>query len=353
MPPKIGDLLVRNGLINEEQLDQALQAQLLFGGRLGTNLVELGFITTATLAEFLATQLGMKCLLPAQLTEVPKSVLETLDPETAARYMVFPISEDRRTVQLAMVDPTDLRAVDEVAFRTGRNVAPVVAPELLVVYALERFYQVKRANRFLRFAPALSALESTLASEAPVEAGPARVRPGAHDGTYGLREAVADLVKADRDTTVLEVLQRHLREDLERVVVFLLDDRTARAFCQAGCTIPSEVIRDGARNPLRTIEVAIDQSPLFRGALRSKAPSREKMTAHREDQTVARLLELDAGDPLLVFPIRIGERLEAVALGAGPRRPDAFAELQRWALFASKVADAIRLARLRKRILAV
>jgi hypothetical protein len=92
----------------------------------------------------------MKCLLPAQLTEVPKSVLETLDPETAARYMVFPISEDRRTVQLAMVDPTDLRAVDEVAFRTGRNVAPVVAPELLVVYALERFYQVKRANRFCR-----------------------------------------------------------------------------------------------------------------------------------------------------------------------------------------------------------
>jgi hypothetical protein len=173
VPPKIGDLLVRNGLINEEQLDQALQ------GRLGTNLVELGFITTATLAEFLATQLGMKCLLPAQLTEILKSVLEALDPETAARYMVFPIGEDRRTVQLAMVDPTDLRAVDEVAFRTGRNVAPVVAPELLVVYALERFYQVKRANRFLRFAPALSALESTLASEPPTEARPASVRPAA------------------------------------------------------------------------------------------------------------------------------------------------------------------------------
>jgi hypothetical protein len=352
MPPKIGDLLVQNGLIREEQLDQALQAQLVFGGRLGTNLVELGFITTATLAQFLATQLGMACLLPSQLTDVPQAVLDAVDPETASRYMVFPIAADRRTLHLAMADPTDLRAVDEVAFRTGFNVAPVVAPELLVVYALERFYHVKRANRFLRFTPTLNALAATLAEETPEEAAP-RPRPGASDGAYGLHEAAADLVAAERNTTVLEVVQRYLREDFERVAIFVIDDQTARAFSQAGCTIPAEVIRDGVRNPLRTIEVPVDRSPLFRTALRSKAPSRDKLTAHREDRIVARLLELEADGPVLIFPVRLGERVEAVALGAAPRRPQALGEIQRYGLFASKVADAVRLVRLRKRILAV
>ncbi len=65
MKLKIGDHLVQNGLITEQQLDEALEAQTVFGGRLGTNLVELGFVTTAALAESLARQLGLTALVPS------------------------------------------------------------------------------------------------------------------------------------------------------------------------------------------------------------------------------------------------------------------------------------------------
>lgn len=140
----------------------------------------------------------MACLLPSQRMDVPQAVLDTIDPETASRYMVFPIAADRRTLQLAMADPTDLRAMDEVAFRAG-YVAPVVAPELLVVCALERFYHVKYANRFLRFTPTLHALAGTLAEETRAEAAP---RPGARAGAHGRHAAAADLVAAERNTSV-------------------------------------------------------------------------------------------------------------------------------------------------------
>lgn len=355
MPAKIGDLLVRNGLVSEDQLERALQAQLIFGGRLGTNLVELGFISTATLAEFLAAQLGMPCLRPGQLSEAAPAALEAVDPETASRYLVFPIAKEKRTLRLAMADPTDLRAVDEVAFRTGLAIDPVVAPELLIFYALERFYHVKRGNRaMLRM---LNDLEGGLSVEAPWNAPREKPPAPAPDATgeYGLREAAADLVRAERNTVVLEVVQRYLRRDLQHVAVFVLDDDVARAWTQSGCVVPKEVPRDGVREPLRAIEVPIQRSVLFRSAVRASAPTRIPMPDRREDRVVGRLLEAEPADPLLLLPVRVGERNEAVALGAGEARPGALdgRAVQHYGLFASKVTDAIRMVRLRKRILAV
>jgi len=349
---RIGDLLVSNGLISAKQLDEALQAQLVFGGRLGTNLVELGYISTATLAQFLATQLGMPCLMPSELTDVPAAVLEKVSPEIAAKYLVFPVGVERRTIRLAMADPTDLRAVDEVAFRTGHNVAPVVAPELLVMYALERFYQVKRKNRFLRFAASLTGAGPTIGDEDGAGAG-ASVRDTPFEGPYGLREAVAELVRAEHDTDLLKGLMRYLREEFERVAVFVLERESARGYCQAGCTIPPEVPCDGVRNPLRSIEIALPRSVLFRAAARAHEPCVERMSDHVEDRVVARLLELEPGDELLLFPVRPGERVQAVALAAAPLRPEALREIHRHGLFASKVVDAIRMLQLRRRILAV
>jgi hypothetical protein len=355
---KIGELLVQNGLITEEQLDEALKAQLVFGGRLGTNLVELGCISTATLAEFLAKQLAMPALAPSQLEKIPLDAIRALSADIASRYMTFPLSLEGRELKLAMADPTDLSAVDEIAFSTGYLVKTIVAPELLVMYALEKFYDVTRANRFVRIAESLKELSQATSSgprEEMARSAPA-LRLGRSDDKkqrFGLREAAAELAGAKKHHTILSVLRRFMAEDFERVVVFTLDGVTARAWGQVGCQIPTEAVRGGGQDPLRSIEVPIEDSLLFCHACVKEVAFLDSVQDARGDRIIAGLLETRPNDSVLVFPVRWGTDTICVAVGAAPRGAGIFEKAPRYDLLSSKLTDTVEIVRLRKRILAV
>src|SRR5690242_14933315 len=126
MAIRIGELLVKHQIVTEGQLSEALRAQELFGGRVGTNLVELGYLSEQALAQFLSTQLGIPHIAASELDAVPEEALKLVPRALAEKYKVVPVSAQKRRIRLAMADPTDLKAVDEVAFSSGCSVQPVI-----------------------------------------------------------------------------------------------------------------------------------------------------------------------------------------------------------------------------------
>jgi hypothetical protein len=150
---KLGTLLLRNAAISLTQLEAALRAQVLYGGRLGTNLVELGFLDVDGLAVHLAELLGLPAATGALLDAAPRDVLDTIGSEVADHHGVVPLGflpPFRDALAVAMVDPRDEAALDDLHRHTGHPIAPYVVPELRLLYYLEKHYGVPRKARFVR-----------------------------------------------------------------------------------------------------------------------------------------------------------------------------------------------------------
>jgi hypothetical protein len=142
---KLGDLLRSEGLISEADLKEALSFQERFGGKIGTNLVQLGLITEEALAKFLGLQLNTPCCLSErEINAIPAELIAQVPLDLAKRFNILPMGIDRQRLRLIMEDPTDVEVLDEVGFRTGHATLPVVAPEFLIAYGLEKHYGIKR-----------------------------------------------------------------------------------------------------------------------------------------------------------------------------------------------------------------
>jgi MshEN domain len=139
---RLGAWLLSKGKITEDQLQRALQHQEFFGGRIGTSLIKLGYVDEDTLGEYLADVSGAPYASPARLDSLTAEVLALVPARLAAQYRVIPIGAEGRRLRLAMRDPKDLIALDEIAFLTGMSIEPSVATEFRIQQALERYYQV-------------------------------------------------------------------------------------------------------------------------------------------------------------------------------------------------------------------
>lgn len=149
---RIGERLVRAGLVTREQLQEALSAQVVHGGRLGTILIERSWITLDRMAQALAEHHGVPAALEADFADADTELQQQLDPELAAEYRAIPLraESDTRRVVVAVIDPDDTGASAELAEAFGCEVILAVAPELRVFYQLERVYGIRRPNRMLR-----------------------------------------------------------------------------------------------------------------------------------------------------------------------------------------------------------
>ena len=135
--------------MTQAQLEEALQAQVIFGGKLGTVLIEMGLITEDILAEILGQLISIPCAKPGQLQNIPDNVIKIISPELAEKHKVMPVSVIGKKLTLAMADPRNLQSVDEISFRTGYIVMPILALEVRLVFALENYYGVKRTMRYI------------------------------------------------------------------------------------------------------------------------------------------------------------------------------------------------------------
>jgi hypothetical protein len=152
MTVKLGDLLLKAGVITQNQLEEALKYQVIFGGKLGTNLIEMGVVDEDDIARALSSKHGVPAVDPNELSRIPPEVIHLIPAEDAARFRVVPLRLDGRRLTVAMAEPVDFRAIDEIAFRTGLVVRPQVAAEVRIVFALEQHYGIERERRYIHAA---------------------------------------------------------------------------------------------------------------------------------------------------------------------------------------------------------
>jgi MshEN domain len=153
MRKKLGDLLLKEGVITNAQLEEALKCQVIFGGKLGTNLIEMGAASDQDVSGALSRIFGVPAAAPEELLQVSPEALEALPRELAEKYGVVPVRLNRRRLSLAMSNPADLKVIDEIAFRTGCIIQPLVAAELCIVLGLEKAYGIPRSRRYINIAP--------------------------------------------------------------------------------------------------------------------------------------------------------------------------------------------------------
>ncbi len=147
---KLGHLLVNEKIITVQQLDEALKLQIIIGAKLGSCLIELGYIHDEVLASTLGSKLGVPSVGKQQLLTIPPDVIKHIPRVLAEKYRIVPFNAVNRRIHVAMADPTDHKATDELAFATGLMIMPHIAPDMLISFALERYYGVKRDTRYAR-----------------------------------------------------------------------------------------------------------------------------------------------------------------------------------------------------------
>jgi type IV pilus assembly protein PilB len=139
MSQRLGDLLVKEKVITQEQLEAALKSQKETNARLGSVLVKLGYMSDDDVTNFLSRQYGVPAI-NLSYFEVDASVVKLIPQETAKRYQILPLSRVGASLTIAMVDPTNVFAMDDIKFMTGFNIEPVVASESAIMDGIEKAY---------------------------------------------------------------------------------------------------------------------------------------------------------------------------------------------------------------------
>jgi type IV pilus assembly protein PilB len=139
MSSRLGEILIKENLITSDQLRQALEHQKATGSRLGTCLMKLGFISDDEITGVLSRQYGVPSI-NLKYYEVDANVIKLIPQDTAIRYQIVPLSRVGSTLTIAMTDPTNVFAMDDIKFMTGFNVEPVVASETAIAEAISKFY---------------------------------------------------------------------------------------------------------------------------------------------------------------------------------------------------------------------
>jgi type IV pilus assembly protein PilB len=213
MAAKLGQMLITHNILSEEQLRQALAQQKKEGGRIGTNLIKLGYISEDKLVSFLSKQFGVPAFTLSDY-KIDPSVVKLIPSEMAKKYLIIPIARVGATLTIAMADPSNMFAIDDVKFMTGYNVEVVVSSESALLQSIEMYYP--RGGESLVVAqksqaPALKAKDFMLSEEdmeevggtMPFEEGPT-VTPDDFDRIVGSALDTIDVVEVKDDSELVK-----------------------------------------------------------------------------------------------------------------------------------------------------
>jgi len=149
MAIKIGQRLLQAKLITPSQLDEALKTQAIFGGRIGSQLLENGAIDEVTLAKQLGEAYRVPYAYSTHLAKLPQELLGCIPGPLVEKYLVIPLKREKQRLYLAMADPGDLAAIEEIGFRTGFVIRPVIVPEALIIRHLKQYYGINRVGNYV------------------------------------------------------------------------------------------------------------------------------------------------------------------------------------------------------------
>ncbi len=182
MSQRLGDLLVKEKIITPEQLEQAIKIQKENNTRLGAALVKLGFLSDEDVTNFLSRQYGVPAI-NLSYFEIDPSVVKLIPYETAKRYQILPLSRVGASLTIAMVDPTNVFAMDDIKFMTGFNIEPVVASESSILEGIDKAYGTTKEEDLEQVMQSMTEMDE---ADVELQADQPRSGPG-RSGTRGGR----------------------------------------------------------------------------------------------------------------------------------------------------------------------
>ncbi len=216
MSSKLGEILVRENLVTPQQLREALDYQRTSGGRLGSNLVKLGMISDDVITAVLSRQYGVPSI-NLDLFQIEPEVIKLISQEVALKYTILPISRVGATLTLAMADPTNVFAMDDIKFMTGLNVEPVIASEASIQMSIGKYYSGSSAIDIFDESFAFEAEKGASKNGKNGKNGAKPARNGKGDVKLSAADLDVSLEKFDfqvHDAEEVEVLQDNEEIDL-------------------------------------------------------------------------------------------------------------------------------------------
>ncbi len=216
MAVRIGDLLLKEKRITPAQLQEALNYQKTNGGKLGLNLVKLGFVTDEEITSLLSKQYGVPSINLTQF-EIDQSVIKLIPADTAQKYQIVPLSRSGATLTIAITDPTNVFAMDDIKFMTGYNVEPVVASETAVTDAIKRYY------------PTAAAAPKVAMGAGAAQKKPEKPKPNPQQANLTSAATLEMVTKALEETAQVVDDDVELLEELEQIDVASLERQGGEA----------------------------------------------------------------------------------------------------------------------------
>ncbi|WP_224983861.1 GspE/PulE/PilB domain-containing protein [Geomonas agri] len=342
MAARLGEMLMKIGALNASQLEQVLNAQAIYGGRLGTNLVEMGLVEEDQLARVLSEQLGVPCVDHDLLAAVPKSVLELLPLDLVERYRVLPVALDGKRLVIAMSDPSDFKAIDEIGFITGMVIIPRICSELRLTLALERSYGIKRPVRYI---PVQGGVRSKFA---PPDLKPAVLDADGSDEAWPpervpLSELADRLAAASSEPEAVQALLCYVAGEFDRGALVRLKN---------GQLVGVQAVAAGEPVPgFSGCALSLEQASQLRRVVQERGMFLGEVSSGAEGE----LLQAMGGElpaPALLVPLTLGGQVAAVicAHDSHGRLGGGAFELQRVAVMAELSLEMIAL---RRRLISV
>lgn len=277
---RLGEALVKEGIITRQQLNQALERQVVYGGRIGTNLIELRFISEEELTRFLGRFFNITPVTQEMIATIPPDVIGSLSADIVGRYKILPFRRDRNRLHTAMLNPRDIKEIDEIRFVTGFDIIPYVITELRLLHCLERYYGIKRDVRYIslidRFNPDTKIEESSIEK---------------------IKRAFADVKETEE---IAGILLQEVYRIAERVAIFAIKESKIVGWKTKGLSIEGF-----------TINLPNDDMSVFSYVLKNKTYYRGPILNVKDNEALIKLLSGTTQDSLL---IPIGIRDKTVAL---------------------------------------
>lgn len=303
--PILARILRDRGIVTERQLQAAIQHQVLYGGRLGTSLYELGFITEERLREALSRSHGVPTL-AVDPRELRPETLALVPRALVARFKVFPYKLRGKTLFLLMVDPQDHLALAKVGYTLGYIVRPLIVPEFRMIQLLRDYYGIDERWRYLdTFRPAVLAPPPPDPDAAGAAIDAARSRDEVVEGVLALA-----------------------RNYFQRVIFFIVREPWVLGWTGAG----EGMDRDLAQS----LRIPLDEPSVFRMVSRDKTVFMGRLGPEEQNQVFARVLAKRPQTNAVLLPVMVRGRVVNLIYGDNgasgnvkPRLGDLLVRLQK------------------------
>lgn len=314
---KLGEALVKEALITRQQLELALKRQTQFGGKIGTNLIESGFIEEEDLSKFLSTYFKVPSVKANQVNAIPEEVINTVSKEIIEKYRILPFKKERNRLHIAVLNPKDIKAIDELRFITGYDVIPYAITELRLIYTLEKYYGIKRDIRFISLTDRFTT--ENVKEDISID---------------NIKKAFTD-VKDTED--VAGILLNEIFKIAPRIAIFTVKGEKLIGWKARGLDIKNFVISE-------------NESPIFAEVLRTKTNYRGPIINIKQNESLIKILSGTPQD-VLILPIAIREKVIAIVYIDNGNNAVLNANVGYISMLTSMAAIAFEILILKKRIL--